>query len=157
MSIEKDTKSRKFLSVSEKTVVNLMFTAFSVRKEANSFLKDFNLSEPQYNILRILRGSYPKELSCSDIQGLMLQGSSNVTRLVDRLIKKGFVYSELSGEDKRKRLCLLTDSGAMYLGFLDYKIDKFCAQFFKGLKKEDIAMMNEMLDEIRLKIEQDPK
>ena len=73
----------------------------------------------QYNILRILRGSYPTPLSTQQIRDRMLDKMSDTSRIVDRLIVKGLVQKNISKSDKRLVDVIITEDGRNFLGKMD--------------------------------------
>ena len=78
------------------------------------FLKTtVQLTNTQYNVLRILRGSHPAKLACSDIAERMIERDPDVTRLIDRLATRGLVTRSRSRRDRRVVEVGLTDKGLM--------------------------------------------
>ena len=52
-------------------------------------MRGHDLSLPQYNVLRILRGAGDAGLRCSEVGARLLVHDPDVTRLLDRLEKGG--------------------------------------------------------------------
>ena len=90
MQIEQAIKTMHPMAIATKTVINMMYTSRLLEEAVLSVLKPYDLSIQQYNVLRILRGQKGKPANLSTIQERMVDRSSNTTRLVDKLIKKGF-------------------------------------------------------------------
>lgn len=86
-----------------------------ISEQVSRILKPYNMTEPQYNVLRILEDSESEFLTVQEIQQEMLKKSSNVTRIVDRLIEKNFVTREVCEDNRRKMLICMTDHGATAL------------------------------------------
>ena len=74
-------------------------------------LREYDIYEPQYNVLRILRGAKGKPVSVNTILEQMVQRSSNVTRIVDKLAAKGLVDRTLCPDDRRKMDISITSEG----------------------------------------------
>lgn len=117
----------------------------SVSKE----LKEFGIHEPQYNVLRILRGAKGKPISVNTILENMVQRSSNVTRIVDRLENKGLVIRSLSAEDRRKMDILITDEGLLLLKKLDAKVKDFHQPMMQNLSAEEAETLKKLIQKLK--------
>lgn len=149
MSLKKDIiQTKVFHSEQEKAFVNLILTASVFESKFNHFIKDFGLSSQQYNVLRILRGQAPSAMLCGDLQERMLHKMSNATRLVDKLIEKGFVIREKDKDDKRKIFVSITNSGLTLLSKLDEEVFKFDQKIF-NLTEAQLMVLNLLLDDLR--------
>ena len=90
MELEKEISQKKFKSEFQKASLNLMFTSSWLVNRHKDFYKPFGITPQQYNVLRILRGSYPNSMSTSDIKSRMLDKNSDVSRIVDRITLKAW-------------------------------------------------------------------
>ena len=100
--LQKELKQQKpFGSLEQEVVLNVMRTAGSFRKGVSEVLKPFDLSSPQYNILRILRGAPEDGLPCSEVGDRLVGRDPDVTRLLDRLEKRELVERGRSLSDRR--------------------------------------------------------
>ncbi len=148
MSIESYIKSNNFISKQEKTYVNLIFTGLYFFTHINIFLKDFDLTEPQYNVLRILAGSHPEKLLYSDLQSRMLHRESNATRLINKLIKKKYVERSQSNIDKRQYFHSITEEGLAFLAKIRPDLTKSSNEMF-NIAEHKLDELNKLLDEVR--------
>ena len=89
MDIERTIKSIHKMAITTKSVINMMYTSRYIEDAVMAILKPYDLTIQQYNVLRILRGQKGKPANLCTIQERMIDKSSNTTRLVDKLIKKG--------------------------------------------------------------------
>lgn len=149
MSIENDLKTNKKLNLSKKSVINLMYTGNFVLNEINKTLKPFNITNQQYNVLRILRGQNKKAIMLSDIQERMINKSSNTTRLIDKLIEKKHVTRSINKSNRRKINIAITDNGIDFLKEIDPLIDDLEESIVKNLKEEELLTLNEILQKTR--------
>lgn len=117
----------------------------SVSKE----LKEFDIYEPQFNVLRILRGAKGKPISVNTILDKMLQRSSNVTRIVDKLIQKGLVERTLCEHDRRKMDIIITKAGLDLLEKLDKKVYDFHEPMLNNLDANEAESLKKLI--IKLK------
>lgn len=111
MNLEAEIKSSKPMAIREKAAINILFTASWLDCQITRGLRPFGLTSPQYNILRILNGSYPKGLSVFDIKSRMLDRSSNVSRLVEKLRLAGMVERIPSASDRRMVVVSISKAG----------------------------------------------
>ncbi len=148
MSIEKDIRSKGFLSIQEKTYVNITFTGLFFYNKSDVFFKRFKLTEPQYNVLRILRGQAGRKISPTDIQSRMLQKNSNVTRLLQKLVKKKLILYNRKKKDKRSYECSLSKKGISLLDKIDNELKMHSRETIR-LDVKKMKQLNSLLDELR--------
>ena len=89
MGIDKDIQQVKFRNPHQKAAINLIYTLGWMRDKTKSIFDAEDITPQQFNILRILRGSFPRPLSTLQIRERMLEKMSDTSRIVDRLITKG--------------------------------------------------------------------
>lgn len=147
MRLEDEIKQKKFNSEHEKLLVNLIFTSNWLGCLQQRFFKPFGITSQQYNVLRILRGQSPNPASVGMVQERMLDRSSNITRLVDKLIEKKLVTRCENPDNRRMQELRITESG---LAFIE-KISKATSihQQFEVLSEAEAKLANEMLDRLR--------
>src|SRR5687767_5160630 len=101
MSIEKDIQQLSFASPKQKAMVNILYTYGWLLEKIKVFLARSDITHQQFNILRILRGSFPEPLSTLQIRERMLDKMSDTSRIVDRLVAKDLVKKTTCTTDKR--------------------------------------------------------
>jgi DNA-binding MarR family transcriptional regulator len=94
-------QTRPFASLEEEVAVEVQRTAQVMMRWLVEELKPFDITPPQYNVLRILRGSSPQPLSATDICSRMVTYDPDLTRLLDRLESAGMVKKERDAKDRR--------------------------------------------------------
>lgn len=149
MRIEDILHTSRSLSDSKKTVVNLLYTTNLVAYKLNEVLKPQEVSLEQFNVLRILRGQ-SGVTTLANIQARMITKMSNTTRLIDKLVLKGFVKKEINPENKRKLNLSITDSGLNVLIKLDDLINQIEIDIISNLNKKETRELNKLLEKIRL-------
>lgn len=147
MSLENDINQHVFRNDYQKAVLNLIYTFNWMNERVNKSFKPFEVTQQQYNILRILRGA-GKPLSTLQIRQRMLDKMSDTSRLVDRLIKKELVKKSVSAGDRRLVDVELTDKGKSLLLEMDVLNAEFDAVLSR-LSAEEARKLNELLDKIR--------
>ena len=117
-------------SPEKETVLGILEAADRVRRHFQGILEPRGLTVQQYNVLRILRGAGEDGLPTLEVGERMVEKTPGVTRLLDRLEKKGWVTRERCRRDRRRVLCRITASARELLAELDRPIaegDKACA------------------------------
>ncbi len=105
-------------SPEEAVFLDLLRTTDLLSRGAIHVLKAEDLSATQYNVLRILRGA-PEGLACGEIAGRMITRDPDVTRLLDRLEKRGLISRSRETKDRRTVMTRITPDGLKLLSRLD--------------------------------------
>ncbi len=148
MSLEKDIHQKKFRNEFQKATVNLLYTAGWLKDQTKSIFDQEEITHQQFNILRILRGSFPHPISTQTIRERMLEKMSDVSRIVDRLVVKGLVKKVTSARDRRLVDVLITDKGRKLLERLDRR-EADMDGVLKSLNEKEAAQLNQLLDKLR--------
>lgn len=148
MGIDKDIQQTKFRNVHQKAAINLIYTVGWMRDKTRHFFESEEITPQQFNILRILRGSFPQPLSTLQIRERMLEKMSDTSRIVDRLIAKGFVKKVTCKKDRRLVDVVITDNGKKLLERLDKQQDEIDA-VLGNLSEKDANILSDLLDKIR--------
>jgi MarR family 2-MHQ and catechol resistance regulon transcriptional repressor len=148
MGIEKDIQQSSFVSTRQKAMINLLFTYGWVLERIRDFLAQEDITHQQFNILRILRGSFPKPLSTLQIRERMLDKMSDTSRIVDRLVTKGLVKKSICPRDKRLVDVLITEKGQKLLKKLDGEADHI-AEIMGNLSEKEAEELSNLLDKLR--------
>jgi DNA-binding MarR family transcriptional regulator len=147
MGIEQDIQQPNFRNEFQKMGINLLFTANWLNEQIGKMLSEEGVTQQQYNILRILRGS-TTPLSTLKIRERMLDKMSDTSRIVDRLIAKELVVKNTCEKDKRLVDITLSPKGLDLVDQLDQFNDRIDA-LLKGINASEAATMNQILDKIR--------
>jgi DNA-binding MarR family transcriptional regulator len=147
MTLEKDINQYVFRSEYQKSIINLIYTFNWVNEKLNRRFEPFDITQQQFNILRILRGA-GTPLSTLQIRQRMLDRMSDTSRIVDRLVKKGMVKKSVCREDRRLVDVLLTDKGKKLLQSMD-GMNEEMESIFKSLNEAEARHLNTLLDKIR--------
>lgn len=147
MALEKDINQQVFRSEYQKSAINLIYTFNWMNEKMTKLFEPFDITQQQFNILRILRGA-GQPLSTLQIRQRMLDKMSDTSRIVDRLIKKGMVKKTTCDEDRRLVDILLTDKGKKLLQTMDGLNDEM-ESIFKYLSEEEARKLNALLDKVR--------
>jgi MarR family transcriptional regulator, 2-MHQ and catechol-resistance regulon repressor len=148
MGIDKDIQQTKFRNIYQKVTINLIFTLGWIRDKMKHLLEAEDITAQQFNILRILRGSYPQPLSTLQIRERMLEKMSDTSRIVDRLIAKGLVKKLPCKKDRRLVDVIISDKGKKILERLDAHEDELDA-ITGNLSEKEAHTLSDLLDKIR--------
>jgi DNA-binding MarR family transcriptional regulator len=148
MGIEQDIQQPNFRNEFQKMGINLLFTANWLNEQIGKMLSEEGVTQQQYNILRILRGS-ATPLSTLKIRERMLDRMSDTSRIVDRLIAKELVIKNTCEKDKRLVDITLSPKGLDLVEQLDQFNDRIDA-LLKGINESEAKTMNQILDKIRI-------
>jgi MarR family transcriptional regulator, 2-MHQ and catechol-resistance regulon repressor len=148
MGIEKDIQQARFRNAHQKAAINLIYTLSWMKDKTKCIFEAEDITSQQFNILRILRGSFPQPLSTLQIRERMLEKMSDTSRIVDRLIAKGLVKKVVCKNDRRLVDVIITDKGKKLLERLDTRQDEIDGVLGK-LSEKDANTLSDLLDKIR--------
>jgi len=147
MGIEKDIQQTNFRNEFQKMGINIIYTANWLNEKMGQILSTEDITQQQYNILRILRGS-DAPLSTLKIRERMLDKMSDTSRIVDRLIVKDLVEKTACIKDKRLVDITVTKKGLQLLEKLD-ALNEQIDSILKGVSEKEAHTMNQILDKLR--------
>ncbi len=148
MKIEEELKTTKFNNEKHKAMLSILFTANWLENKINGYLKTFDLSHQQYNILRILKGSYPTPLSVLDIKARMIDRMSNVSRLIEKLKQKKMVTRQEDSTDRRLVQIELTQEGLQMIETVSNNMP-VSQDFPENISLEEATQLVTLLDKVR--------
>ena len=148
MKIEEEIKQNTFRNPHQKAGINLLFTYQWLINKQKDFFKPFGITTQQFNILRILKGQYPKNISGADIKARMLDRNSDVSRLLDRMVLKKLVVKSQCPSDKRAADVSISEKGLELLKEIDTKNDSL-DNILNSLTTEEATYLSNLLDKSR--------
>lgn len=147
MKIEDEIQA-KFDDERFKAMINIKFTANWLGQIHHNLLSPFGISLPQFNILRILKGSKGEMLNVSDVRSRMVEKSPNTTRLMDKLIDKKLIERVKCKEDRRIIYVRIIEDGMLLLETIEQNIQNMNDEMNK-ISAEEAQTINTILDKIR--------
>jgi len=148
MPLEQEIKQEKFHNEHQKAAINILYTGSWLYNINATYLKKFSITPEQFNVLRILRGSFPAPMMLAEITERMIDKSSNCTRLVEKLKQKGFV-NRITCENNRRQVDIsITDKGQQLLKKIDLGQTSWMETMGK-LSKTEAKELNRILDKLR--------
>ena len=149
MQIGEEIKQGKFEDNQQKALINLIFTHNWLKERLSTFLKDFDITVQQFNVLRILNGQYPNGITTGEIRNRMLDKMSDASRLVDRLERCGHVAKEKNVDDRRLVTCVITEQGRDILNQIRSKETELYGPIRTRLSSEEAEVLSNLLDKVR--------
>lgn len=146
MEIGKEINSR-FKSPQQKVVVNIRFTSNWMSNLQNGFMSKFDLTMPQFNILRILRGAN-EAINVNTVKERMIEKSPNTTRLMDKLIEKELINRIRCEKDRRVVYVEISVKGLDVLAEIDNSFDNH-SFFINKLNDDEAETLSNLLDKLR--------
>ncbi len=138
-------KSKPFESAEQEAHLNLARTAQFLEEAFEQLFKPFNLSGTQYNVLRILRGA-GEALPCGQIGERLVTRDPDITRLLDRLEKRGLIVRERTAADRRVVLASITPAGLKLLKQLDKPVIDLHVKQLGHMGKERLKTFIDLLE-----------
>ncbi len=129
--------------------MNVMVTSSWILSKLSAEMAPFGVTPAQYNVLRILRGSHPAKMPCSEIGNRLLDRTPDVTRLLNRLEKVGLVSRERASYDRRVVQVGITDEGRELLKRLDPVVAACQDDVAAGLNDDELKLLSGLLDRMR--------
>jgi MarR family transcriptional regulator, organic hydroperoxide resistance regulator len=142
-------QNKPFPSLEEEAWVALLKTADTMRRHSAGLLEPHEITEQQYNVLRILRGAGDCGLPTLAIAERLIEHTPGITRLIDRLEAKAFVRRERPERDRRQVYCFITKSGLNLLKQLDPLVNQSAKEAFASVSKKNLDLLLETLAKIR--------
>lgn len=149
MSLDQSISQSKFDSEQEKLMINVIYSANLLNLITSRLFKPYELSPQQYNVLRILRGQKGESIALMDIEHRMLDKSSNVSRLVDKLISKDLVNRSVSSKDRRRIEIVITSRGLSVLKEIDVILADMNSKIKAIISDDNAKQTNRILDQLR--------
>ena len=128
--------------------VSLLRAADSLSQEAERFLKSAGLTGAQYNVLRILRGGEPDGILCRGIAERMISRDPDMTRLLDRIEKHGWITRQRQKDDRRVIKTRITAEGLKLLKKLDQPVHDLHEKQFRHMSAPRLKQLAELLEEV---------
>ena len=128
--------------------ISIQKAADALGLEAEQLLKPHGLTGTQYNVLRILRGAEPSGLACSGIGERMISHDPDMTRLLDRMEKRGLITRARQSDDRRVVKTRITAAGLSLLKSLDQPVRELHKRQFAHVPAARLNTLAQLLGEV---------
>lgn len=147
MSLQEEIKQSSFRNERQKGVINVIYTYNWVQSQLKALLKPHGITLQQFNVLRILNGQ-KVPISTHEIRARMLDRMSDVSRIVDRMFKRGLVNRTPCKKDRRLVDVEITEKGRRLIQQIDTRKDALDG-ILGNLEEEELVLLNGLLDKVR--------
>lgn len=148
--LRRQLRQRKpFESPEAEAFLNVLRTAAVLTSGLAEVLRPHDLSQPQYNVLRILRGAGAAGLPSMEVGVRMVGRDPDVTRLLDRLETRGLVARARDAADRRVVLARITDEGRRVVDALDAPVRAMHRRQLGHLTPDDLHALSDLLEAAR--------
>jgi len=141
--------SRPPISLENRVFIALLQSADALAQEAEQLVKAAGLTGAQYNVLRILRGAEPRGLPCRGIGDRMISHDPDMTRLLDRMEKRGLIIRARQTDDRRVVKTRITPQGLSLLKTLDQPVRDLHKRQFLHMSAARLKILSDLLEEVR--------
>lgn len=148
MKIEDAIKQKTFESPQVRAWMDLVYTYNHSTDRINRVFKQFEITQQQFNVLRILRGRCGEPASCGEVKDVMLYKNPDLTRLSDRLVKKGLIRRTVNEQNRREIELTITEKGLELLDKIDPEIKKN-NRFLYNLSDTEAQQLSLLLEKLR--------
>lgn len=138
-----------FASLEEEAFLNVLRTANTLLQTFAKVLKPHALTPTQYDTLRILRGSHPEALPCSEIGKRMVSPMPDVTRLLDRLEDRNLISRGRDSRDRRVVKARISRQGLILLRKLDRPVEEHLEGMLGHLSRSEATRLIRLLERCR--------
>ncbi len=142
-------KPRTSLPLEDQVFIAVLRTADALSQQAEQVVRARGLTGAQYNVLRILRGAEPEGCACREIGERMISHDPDMTRLLDRMEKRGLVTRERQSQDRRVVKTRITPAGLELLNSLEQPVHKLHKRQFAHLAASRLKALSELLEDVR--------
>jgi DNA-binding MarR family transcriptional regulator len=140
---------KPFVSIEAEAFLNLQRTSDFLMRGLERVLKPTNLTQTQYNVLRILRGAGRSGLLCRELGERMVTRDPDITRLLDRLEARGLVRRSRSQADRRAVRTRIRTAGLSLLEKLDHPVAELHKQQLQHLGSPRVRQLIDLLEAAR--------
>lgn len=149
VKIEEAIKQATFETSLQKAVINLVYTSNWMRDKQHELFKPYGILPQHFNVLKILKGKHPELVSPSYIKEVMLDKAPDLTRLVDKLVQKGWASRQQCEQNRRMVEIGLTDKGLKVLEKINEQVKTNAANLQNRLTETESNQLSDLLDKLR--------
>jgi DNA-binding MarR family transcriptional regulator len=145
---QKENKTPKVENIFQQALVNIILTYHWSSQRIKDLLAPYDITQQQFNVLRILRAQYPSPSTINLIKSRILDKMTDTSRIVDRLIYKGYLEKSANSYDKRAVDIIITDKGLALLKKMDKEVE-FASLLSPNLTAKEAKQLSLLLDKMR--------
>ena len=149
MKLSELIKQDRFRSSGQEAMLNVLVTSSWITSAMAAAMAPYGITPAQYNVLRILRGSHPETLTCSELGARLLDRTPDVTRLLNRLERNGLIRRERASHDRRVVEVGIAEEGLALLERMHDDVEAVQERITGPLSPEEHARLITLLERLR--------
>jgi DNA-binding MarR family transcriptional regulator len=142
-------QTKPFASAAEEALLNLQRTADCFRRDFQQALKPYGITATQYNALRILRGAADEALTCSELGERLVSSDPDITRLLNRLQRRGLIERQRDTHDRRSVKTVISPAGLHLLQKLTPLIEEHTDERVRHMGQAKLEALIDLLEDLR--------
>lgn len=142
-------QNKPFPSIRQEALLGLLKTTDLVRRVISGVVEPAGITMQQYNVLRILRGAGDTALPTLEIRKRMIEQTPGITRLLDKLERRGWATRGRHDEDRRRVLCRITPEGKKLIDSLDGAVNAIGDTLLATVSDTEVRGMMQAMDKLR--------
>lgn len=150
MKIEEQIKQSTFRDPFHKAMINLKYTHYWFCAGETKIFKKYGIQPQHFNVLRIVKGSRPKPISPGRIIEVMIDSGRDLTRLVDKLVKLGYLDRAICPSNRRQVDITITEEGLEITDKITEEVNEYLDSF-GSLTADEAIQLSDLLDKLRSK------
>ncbi len=147
-ALQERLATKRFEGPHHEALLNVIVASSHLRGQLEGVFADTGITMPQYNVLRILAGAYPEGYPRGEIARRMLDRAPDLTRMIDRLIRHGYVQRSRSGDDARQSIARITAKGRRQLAGLHGRVSAVTRQLEKRLSAREARALSRLCERL---------
>jgi DNA-binding MarR family transcriptional regulator len=136
------------MSVHQQAIGKLFLTYSWYSERLKRSVAPYDITTQQFNVLRILRGQYPRPSTVSFVKETMLDKMCDASRIVDRLVQKKLIVKDSNSTDKRAVDIIISEKGLALLERIDLEVH-VSDIISQNLTLKEALELNQLLDKVR--------
>lgn len=148
IQLQKEIKAPRYESVFHEAMVNVAFTQNWCNDQVKQAVSSYDITNQQFNVLRILRGQHPDPSTINLLKSRMLDKMCDASRIVDRLVQKDLICKKTNTYDKRAVDILINEKGLALLKKMDKEMN-LSAILSANLTRQEAEQLTSLLEKAR--------
>ncbi|MBP3192120.1 MarR family winged helix-turn-helix transcriptional regulator [Natronogracilivirga saccharolytica] len=146
---EEIRQNQEFESVQQEAIISLLLTTDRLKRRLSDLTGQYDITPQQYNVLRILYGAGSRGLPTLEIMNRMIERSPGITRLLDRIDRKGLMTKQRSTSDRRTQICTITPEGIRLIDEMSGPMKELTRDVMSHLDDKKLRDLLELLFLVR--------
>jgi DNA-binding MarR family transcriptional regulator len=147
-ALQERLATKRFEGPHHEALLNLILASNHARGRMDEVFEGAGLTQPQYNVLRILNGAYPEGYPRGEIARRVLDRAPDLTRMIDRLIRRGLVQRARSGADGRQSIARITTKGRELLAGMHGRVRTVQREIAKKLTVREATELSRLCEKV---------